>query len=122
MIEFQGHSITESQVTGSDKEKVESGNRGNLIDAFDRFAILDLKRKKYFFIGMFYVLTSIGKPPIRVCARSIEAAPAQRRKTNPIHPLPSLLRAPAMRDHDPIGAKLQRAHWRIIPGLKNTDH
>src|SRR5438046_2321238 len=107
MIELHWNTVAEREVTRSNKENIEARNCCDLIDALHCLTILDLKRQETFLIRVLYMLTRICKSPIRVRSGAVEAALPKWWKAHPIHPLPSLLGAPAMRNHDSIRAEFE---------------
>ena len=59
---------------------------------------------------------------VRVSAHTIHAALAHRRVAHPLHPLPGLGRAAAVRHHDPVGATFEQIHNFLIALLPDADH
>jgi hypothetical protein len=122
MSELQRHAVAECQIARSDEKDIEARNRGDFLDGLHRLTIFNLQSQKYLFISVSDVLASICETPVGIGSGAIQAAPAEGREAHPVHPLPGLSGAAAVRHHDSVRPKFKRPHRRVIAGFKNADH
>src|SRR5579862_6327522 len=122
MVELERHVIAQRKVARPNEEQVKARYSCNLINRFDRFAVLDLKGKKDLFIRMFQIFTRISQTKVCICACTIKSAFPKRWKTRPLHPLPGFFGASNVRNHQPIRTEFKRLHGAEVATFYNTDH
>ena len=122
MIKLHGDAVAQTQVTPTDEKQIEPGHCGDVFNGVNRLAVFNLKRQEDLFVGVPDVFPRIRKSEIGIGSGSVQAPLAGGREASPLHPLSRLLHRADVRDHESVGAELQRLHGAVIAALADADH
>jgi hypothetical protein len=82
-VSLHGDTITDTQISWPDKQQIDPLNRGDSLDAIDRFRTFDLQREKGFLISLLYIFKWICQRVVGVGPRTVETSGSVGRKSRP---------------------------------------